>query len=540
MIVDLKMLQEGNVDGILELYDRFYKLEMDRSKELDFKTTQKNQNKIKEFFIKYPYLTKKPQDMSVSEKQTMVTAFVTQAVGMMIYSGKKQKEINEYIAKYQNAESLTITELEDMRSVVYSTVKPYLSNERFFQNNTNNEYSAINFKITREELEQPELVDLLETTCLQLLEKGKQVKIVINTPMIAKPNESKIDYLLSASTMQRVIELNNHLRIAGMKQYVMFNEYAEVTDADMLEKSWTIKDVVKANRSIDNIVNNIKEQNLSPFETMVYIHKYITSNFSYQEGAMEECRVIPGIFKTNNIVCSGYASLVKAIVDKLDIPELKASILGCDFYRKSLFCEAEGGHCHNLIYIKDERYNIDGYYIEDACWDAKTDDKQQGQGVAHCMYPVGDLQHMRGMYYVQQEKQDRLSALMFDQEAAKKYVSAICKASKGEKPESEIKQYFDRIKKIKTGADVVVKYKNNSTPIPTTDYEAALHVVLAKFKLCEPDKIEETKRNILLQSNDRAVMIFDRKASSNFVANNPSAKRYNGTSSLRNNDGRQG
>ena len=72
-----------------------------------------------------------------------------------------------------------------------------------------------------------------------------------------------------------------------MKSYIMMNEYADVKDVNMLNKSWTLKDVVKANRDIDSIASDIKKQKLSPFETMIYIHKYITSNFAYAEGKTE-------------------------------------------------------------------------------------------------------------------------------------------------------------------------------------------------------------------------------------------------------------
>ena len=90
------------------------------------------------------------------------------------------------------------------------------------------------------------------------------------------------------------------------------SKYNNVQDSESFKRSWTLKDVVVANRSIDKIAQSIKEKKLSPFETMIFIHKYITANFAYKDGATEECRVIPGIFKSGKIVWHGTANAIKA------------------------------------------------------------------------------------------------------------------------------------------------------------------------------------------------------------------------------------
>lgn len=540
MLIDLKMLQESSLEEILEYRNKLYEDEIEYAKKQDKRCQKENQEKLAEYNAKYPYLTKPVEQLTLQEKQGLVNAYVNLSASLMAFGDYKTKDINELIKRYSDVEKVQNSELDMMKNLILSMTKPYLSDEHFYENSVKQEFSAINFKISREDAENPQLVDLLEDRCKSFLAQGIQVKIVVNTPMYDKKNDSQIDYLFSGETMQRLIELNNNLHHAGMKQYVMVNEFAQVKDSEMIDNSWTLKDVVKANRDIDRVVNDIKSKNLSPFETMVYIHKYVTSNFAYKEGTMEECRVIPGIFKTGNIVCSGYASVVKAIVDKLDMPELKCMIVGCEFYKKSLSYELEGGHCHNLIYMKDDKYGIDGYYMEDACWDAKTPEYENGRGLAHCMYPVGDVEHIKGMYYVQHDKGDRLSSLMFDTQEMEKGVINMAKALRGEKTDSVVKQYFDRRNKARSGADIAVKYKNRSNPISVEQYSSALKVVLDKFELCEKDNIDETTADVLNLSSTRASMGFDKKSASNFVANNPNAKKSKGQNSLKSNDGRQG
>ena len=63
----------------------------------------------------------------------------------------------------------------------------------------------------------------------------------------------------------------------------------------------------------------------------------------------------------NKIVCLGYANIFDVVLKKLGF---SADI----FYLKN---NSGIGHARNIIYIKDNKYNIDGVYLFDATWDCK-------------------------------------------------------------------------------------------------------------------------------------------------------------------------
>ncbi|MBQ7884753.1 MAG: hypothetical protein IJ318_01490 [Clostridia bacterium] len=537
MIIDTAMLTTMTLEQIMQEREQAYISRLDFARQFDAENALKNAEKIAEFNKKYPCLSKPVEQLSEQQRQELATLYTNYTVNMLLASGAGKQEIAQAQEDYADASKLDNAQLEIMHGMLVAMFKPHESSYSAVAN-AEEEFATVYFKISKQDAENPEIIALLEQRCKTLLGQGQQVKIVVNSPMRSKNNDDQIDYLFSNETLRRLIDLNNSLHGAGMKSYIMVNEYADVIDGDMIKRSWTLKDVVVANREIDNIAKRIKEQNLSPFEAMVYIHKYITSNFAYKEGGTEECRVIPGIFKNGKIVCSGYASFVKAIVDKLDMPELKCMIVGCELYKKSLSLDMEGGHCHNLVWIKDEKYGLDGYYVEDACWDSKLPNYEQGRGFAHCLYPVGDLAHMRGMHYVQHSKGDRLSSLMFDPQEMENALTEMAKALKGEKTESAIKAYFDRRKKVKSGAEIVDRFADKSKPITMEQYIEAVKTVLVKFELCEPDKVDETAMQMMSMSSAFSRAGFDRHATSSFVTTNPNAPKIKTTNSLSANDGR--
>lgn len=155
--------------------------------------------------------------------------------------------------------------------------------------------------------------------------------------------------------------------------------------------SFTINQVEKANNIIDAVVNKIMKLNLSPFETAVYIHDFCSS-FYYNSYDLDlGSRTLADVVNSGNIVCVGYASMFKAIVDKLNIPEIKA---GLNFANS---VDNAGGHANNLVYIKDEKYGIDGYYMEDSCWDnPKMIEKDSS--LTYCLYPINDIDYVRTNY----------------------------------------------------------------------------------------------------------------------------------------------
>ena len=154
----------------------------------------------------------------------------------------------------------------------------------------------------------------------------------------------------------------------------------------------------------------IKEGQFTPFEAATFIHQYITTQFAYKENEdyLYSPRSLVGVLTSDDIVCVGYASLTKAIIDRLNMPGLQCSTFASKI-TSSIDNEAvEGidkgvpsGHMQNLVIINDPSYDINGRYITDACWDSKNATFPNGKGLANFMYPVEDLLHLKEMQFDQ-------------------------------------------------------------------------------------------------------------------------------------------
>ena len=102
-------------------------------------------------------------------------------------------------------------------------------------------------------------------------------------------------------------------------------DYSKKIDIDELVEKVKTTLIYFINKRITNIVDFIKQKQFTPFEAMIYIHNYVTS-LQYTRG--DASQIIVGALNGQEIVCSGYASIIKAIIDKLNMPGLKCDIIG--------------------------------------------------------------------------------------------------------------------------------------------------------------------------------------------------------------------
>ena len=118
------------------------------------------------------------------------------------------------------------------------------------------------------------------------------------------------------------------------------------------EVEYSFNELFVANAKIDDVVNFIKtHKNLSPYEKFFLAYKYVYGTNRYQEEGEDDpneiSRSLLSILNGDKIVCAGKANLLKAILDKLEIP---AVYRGCS------------GHAICTLALNDPKYNIFGIY----------------------------------------------------------------------------------------------------------------------------------------------------------------------------------
>lgn len=353
-----------------------------------------------------------------------------------------------------------------------------------------------------------ENIDSLKKYLSEIKNIATDIRIGIDGDMRNKDNSSKVDYVYSKEEIQLLNELSIFLHDNNIEP-LKICEMKELKTLDDFNSGWTLNEINEANNKIDRYVNFIKEQNFSPFETILYVHK-ILSTFKYKDsGKIEEARVLPSILNSDKIVCAGYATLFKAIIDKLDIPELTCDIIGCKIISK----HSIGGHAHNIINIKDPKYGIDGIYVEDVCWDSKDEKHEKGRGFAHCLYPIGDLENFsNGIKYYNSDSKDRFSNLLIDTDELTEDLK--------HKKEGKLSYMIYNIKKhleYKKTPSLVKLYEDISPSIPLETYKQGLTSIYSKL-YDTPEKVDKLVQQQIYYSQINGINNFNEKASNSFTS----------------------
>lgn len=354
-----------------------------------------------------------------------------------------REELEKYYKDFQagsiKAQENHIKELEDKIEREERELKEF-SLEDIKDNITNSNKNGVVIALTREDIVDEKL-DKAYNICQALAKENINFQVVVLDRSTNK--NDYVAYNYSAEQTNKLARFNE--KIKPLNGQLLFNEFhGDASNADDLtnrffrkkemESSeiekltnvnketalpmmngdtsqfnglWTFEQVVKANEEIDKLVKSIKDANLSPYEAMTFIHKYITDNYYYNNtDNIESSRTITGAILYKEIVCVGYASMVKAIVDKLDMPNLKCDYLSCRFRRRDL--SGFGAHMQNLVAIKDDKYGIDGVYVEDACFDsAKTIDDSGSKvalGFGNFLFSVNDVENYKDYNYFQDDR----------------------------------------------------------------------------------------------------------------------------------------
>ena len=308
-----------------------------------------------------------------------------------------------------------------------------------------------------------------------VLKSDLPVVVAIDREDLSKPNKGPVDYVYNERETRLLMDLNQFL-LEHSKQGLLLSDFSKITIPRDFNYLWKMEEVVEANNKIDEVVAVIEENNFSPFEAMLYIHK-VASSFIYNKDEeskfVEESRVLPSILNYDTIVCSGYASFVKAVVDRVGNDLLKGK-LRCDFVGCTIADKEKNGnidaqktsnHSHNLVYIDDPKYKIKGYYVEDACWDAPTSRGKKANGFAHCLYPVVDLINFEHKIYMHHYTKDRKSNI-------------LCAKNK-EFQIAFIEKIYKQIELIRM-PEIVLKNVLLSKPISMEKYEQGLKTVVSK------------------------------------------------------------
>lgn len=131
-----------------------------------------------------------------------------------------------------------------------------------------------------------------------------------------------------------------------------------------------IDDMITTLNFIGGIINKIKKMNLSPLEEIMFIYDFVRDreykmpksvNLYYQSYDVNQTIL------SDRIICLGFANLFNAFLYNLNFKSMVDMLDVTDKSKKY-------GHARNLVYIEDDKYDVQGLYFFDPTWDSKKPD----------------------------------------------------------------------------------------------------------------------------------------------------------------------
>ncbi len=167
-------------------------------------------------------------------------------------------------------------------------------------------------------------------------------------------------------------ELEAALRLSF---YNKNDEYSDYIDSDINQYFIAKKKVNDFAEKVKNfsIKENGEDKQLSVFEKFMLVYRFVSNRkYNRSDNFMDlDMRNWVGVLTTDKIICSGYASLLRCLCNRIfSDDELKC------FYQSVKVKNKYGkffNHANNIIYIKDDKYGINGMFYCDSCFDCEKE-----------------------------------------------------------------------------------------------------------------------------------------------------------------------
>lgn len=161
-------------------------------------------------------------------------------------------------------------------------------------------------------------------------------------------------------------------------------------------KIYSYENVIKANTKLNKVIDEISSLNidgtpLSNYEKLFLIYNYVTKYvYNSDENNYSSSNYWIPVITGDKIVCNGYSSLFKTLCDKMfNDSDVKVFEQSLNVYKKNSD-QLEAKHSNNLIFLKDDKYNIDGLFYIDACWDSCKTNGSTSNFAFFCL-PIKDI-----------------------------------------------------------------------------------------------------------------------------------------------------
>ena len=291
--------------------------------------------------------------------------------------------------------------------------------------------------------------------------RDKEIKEIIEKDMGILFQPQKIDINLIKAIEKTLIELqqqgyNVQQKFIGIEYSNDKQSYLTAEDCNILkafevflkdkfnadlvissvEDIYNIDDIINVNAKLDSEIEYINsltvssenDRPLNDMEKFILVYDFCT-NFKYQENNENRflSRNLTSILTSTNIVCVGYAELMKEMCTRLGIECYTQSLVVYDKKTKN----ERSGHRNNVVILDGKMY------YADACWDCQRPESKGLKFYNHCLLPMEDKENFRKV-----EVQYYNNALGNFKEYKKNIIEYIDELKISNKVNDEIKEFI--------------------------------------------------------------------------------------------------
>ena len=303
-------------------------------------------------------------------------------LGTSSSSFKLTKEIYEMF-KNTHVKKIITNEIDDDLKENFDSLIGYNSQKNLiasykYESLSSNKTIILDKKLTKDELEN-----------FKYLSKEAEVIIKSN------------DYENYIEVIKRYLSLNKDLNVTfRVSNKPQFNKYLFkfVSESDNLERLSNLNVNVEGEKynllTYLNFEKRLTEMiipalNLSPLEKYLFAYNIVKKYKKYKENEEDKgaARNVYQLLDNEYMVCAGFSSLLKDLLNKLGIESIDFSVtvdVGLDYIKDDMevlpnkvklgdkitevLIKGED-HARRWIHLVDSKYGIDGYFIADPTWD---------------------------------------------------------------------------------------------------------------------------------------------------------------------------
>jgi len=190
---------------------------------------------------------------------------------------------------------------------------------------------------------------------------------------------------------------NKNLRLADQDVYNIIG--LKEDNIDVVEDIWVydngykiqLEQVVDAYANANEILKNLKQMDLSPFEKLLIVQNYVTSRlYTENEKDSSASRSIYKVLTGQDIVCVGYSALMQYMLKELGVTSYTVRSTIRDEKGDKL-----GGHQSLVVVLRDKKYGVYGCYYMDATWDSHKQGEEPFLKYNFTLVPLKDKEFSR-------------------------------------------------------------------------------------------------------------------------------------------------